>query len=228
MKDLRKPEKRYRPEIEGIRTIATLLIAVYHIWFGRVSGGVDVFFILSGFLITMSLLSRMERMGTIKLGEYFLGLSRRLFTQALLVIIVVGGFSLLFLPQIQWGEIINHMTASIFYYENWRLAFDAVDYLAQDNSASPFQHYWSLGVQGQIYIIWPIVIIAVYFLAKKVFKTPVRKTFLVALLIICAGSMSYSIYQTNNNQPWAYFDTFARVWEFGVGGLLAVVYLIWF
>ena len=122
MTDLRKPEKRYRPEIEGIRTIATLLIAVYHIWLGRVSGGVDVFFILSGFLITTSLLSRMERMGTIKLGEHFLGLSKRLFSQALLVIVVVGGFSLLFLPQIQWGEIIHHMTASIFYYENWRLA----------------------------------------------------------------------------------------------------------
>ncbi|MBO0589492.1 acyltransferase family protein [Sporosarcina sp. E16_8] len=216
MTDLRKPEKRYRPEIKGIRTIATLLIAVYHIWFGRVSGGVDVFFILSGFLMTTSLLSRMERMGTIKLGEYFLGLSRRLFTQALLVIVVVGGFSLLFLPQIQWGEIITHMTASIFYYENWRLAFDAVDYLAQDNSASPFQHYWSLGVQGQLYSSWPILIITVYFLAQKVFKTPERKTFLVALIIICAASISYSVYQTNVNQPWAYFDTFARVWEFGI------------
>lgn len=223
MKDLKIPEKRYRPEIEGIRTIATLLIAVYHIWFGRVSGGVDVFFILSGFLITMSLLSRMEKMGTMKIGEFLLGLSRRLFSQALLVVVVIGGLSLLFLPQIQWGEIISHMTASILYYENWRLAFDAVDYLAQDNSASPFQHYWSLGVQAQFYVVWPILIITVYFLAQKVFKTPVRKTFLVALLIICAGSMSYSIYQTNINQPWAYFDTFARMWEFSVGGLLAVL-----
>ncbi|NYF23683.1 acyltransferase family protein [Sporosarcina sp. JAI121] len=223
MRDLRKPEKRYRPEIEGIRTIATLLIAVYHIWFGRVSGGVDVFFILSGFLITMSLLSRIERMGTIKIGEFLLGLSRRLFPQALLVVVVIGGFSLLFLPQIEWGEIITHMTASILYFENWRLAFDAVDYLAQDNAASPFQHYWSLGVQGQIYIIWPILLIIVFFLAQKVFKTPVRKTFLVALFIICTSSISYSVYQTNQNQPWAYFDTFARVWEFGVGGLLALL-----
>jgi len=229
MTDLRKPDKRYRPEIEGIRTIATLLIAVYHIWFGRVSGGVDVFFILSGFLITMSLLSRIERTGAVNLGEFFLGLSRRLFTQALLVIVVIGGLSLVFLPQIQWGEIIKHMTASILYYENWRLAFDAVDYLAQDNSASPFQHYWSLGVQGQFYIIWPLLIITVYFLAQKVFKTPMRKTFLVALIIIFTVSISYSIYQTNLNQPWAYFDTFARMWEFSVGGLLALIlpYLFW-
>lgn len=223
MTDLKKPEKRYRPEIEGIRTIATLLIAVYHIWLGRVSGGVDVFFILSGFLITMSLLSRLERTGTVKLGEFLLGLSRRLFTQALLVIVVIGGLSLVFLPQIEWGGIIKHMTASALYYENWRLAFDAVDYLAQDNSASPFQHYWSLGVQGQFYIIWPLLIITVYFLAQKVFKTPIRKTFLVALIIIFTGSISYSIYHTNLNQPWAYFDTFARMWEFSVGGLLALI-----
>jgi len=223
MTDLKKPEKRYRPEIEGIRTIATLLIAVYHIWFGRVSGGVDVFFILSGFLITMSLLSRIERTGAVNLGEFLLGLSRRLFTQALLVIVVIGGLSLVFLPQFEWGEIIRHMTASIFYYENWRLAFDAVDYLAQDNSASPFQHYWSLGVQVQFYIIWPLLIIMVYFLAQKVFKTPMRKTFLVALIIIFTSSISYSIYHTNLNQPWAYFDTFARMWEFSVGGLLALI-----
>lgn len=223
MTDLKKPEKRYRPEIEGIRTIATLLIAIYHIWLGRVSGGVDVFFVLSGFLITMSLLSRIERTGTVKLGEFLLGLARRLFTQALLVIIVVGSLALVFLPQVEWGGIIAHMTASTFYYENWRLAFDAVDYLARDHAVSPFQHYWSLGVQGQFYIMWPILIIVVYFLAEKVFKTPVRKTFLVALVIIFISSLSYSVYQTNANQPWAYFDTFARMWEFGIGGLLVLV-----
>jgi len=223
MKDLKKPEKRYRSELEGIRTIATLLIAIYHIWFDSVSGGVDVFFVLSGFLITMSLLSQIERTGAINFWEFLLRLSRRLFTQALLVIVVIGGMSIVFLPQIEWQEISNHMTASIFYYENWRLAFGAIDYLAQDNSASPFQHYWSLGVQGQFYLIWPLLIITVYFLSQKVFKTPIRKTLLIALIIIFTCSISYSVYQTNLNQQWAYFDTFARIWEFSVGGLLALV-----
>jgi len=223
MADLKQPEKRYRPEIEGVRTIATLLIAIYHIWLGRVSGGVDVFFVLSGFLITMSLLSRIERTGTVKLAEFLLGLARRLFTQALVVVIVVGGLALVFLPKVQWGEILPHMTASIFYYENWRLAFDAVDYLALDNEASPFQHYWSLGVQGQFYIFWPLFIIVVHFLTQKIFKTPLRKTFLLALMITFTLSIGYSIYQTNLNQPWAYFDTYARIWEFTIGGLLALI-----
>lgn len=223
MNDLRQPEKKFRPEIEGIRTVATLLIAIYHIWLGRVSGGVDVFFVLSGFLITMSLLSRFERDGTIKYWDYLLGLARRLLAQGLFIIIIIGGLAIFFLPQVDWGNIVPHMIASSFFYENWRLAFDAVDYLAQGESVSPFQHYWSLGVQGQFYVMWPLLILFTFFLAKKVFKTPVRKTFLVALMLIIISSLSYSVYQTGKNQPWAYFDTFARMWEFSLGGLLAVL-----
>ena len=96
MEDLKSPQKRYRPEIEGLRTITTLLIVIYHIWLGRVSGGIDVFFVLSGYLITMSLLSRIERAGTVHFGDFLMGLARRLFPQALLVIIVIGSLALLF------------------------------------------------------------------------------------------------------------------------------------
>ncbi|MEV9641428.1 acyltransferase family protein [Mammaliicoccus sciuri] len=228
MTDLKLTKKRFRPEIEGVRTIATLLIAVYHIWLGRVSGGVDIFFIISGYLITLSLLSRIEKTGSVKFFDFILGITRRLFPQALFVSIVIGFMCLVFLPKIEWSEIIAHMAASTFYYENWRLAFDSVDYLARENSASPFQHYWSLGIQGQIYIIWPLFICLVFFIAKKVLKTPVRKTFLTAQLVVFAGSLAYSVYQTHINQPWAYFDTFARMWEFSIGGIFALIspYLI--
>ncbi|AXH98841.1 acyltransferase [Sporosarcina sp. PTS2304] len=223
MNDLRSPEKRFRPEIEGVRTIATLLIAIYHIWLGRVSGGIDVFFIISGYLMTLSLLSRIERTGSVGFSNFILGLARRLFPQALFVIVVTGVLSLVFLPKVEWGEIVNHIAASTFYFENWRLAFDAVDYLALDNSASPFQHYWSLGVQGQFYILWPIILTTVYVIARKLLRTPVRKTLLVALVGVCAVSLTYSIYQTHHNQPWAYFDTFTRMWEFSIGGVFALV-----
>ena len=90
MKDLRIPEKRYRPEIEGVRTVATLLVAIYHIWLGRVSGGIDVFFVLSGFLITTSLLSRVERTGSVGFANFVVGLAKRLFPQALFVSLVIG------------------------------------------------------------------------------------------------------------------------------------------
>ena len=228
-KDLRIPVKRYRPEIEGLRTIATLLVAIYHIWFGRVSGGIDVFFVLSGFLITTSLLARVEKEGKINVFDFLLGLAKRLFPQALLVISFIMIAGLFFLPPHMWQNLTPHMLASVFYYENWRLAFDAVDYLATDSDTSPFQHYWSLGIQGQFYLIWPVVILFSYFIARKVFKKPVRKTFLSVLLIIFVTSLSYSVYKTTVNQPWAYFDTFARAWEFSIGGILALLlpYLKW-
>ncbi|ARK23844.1 acyltransferase [Sporosarcina sp. P37] len=223
MKDLKLPKKRFRPEIEGVRTIATLLIAVYHIWFGKVSGGIDVFFVLSGYLMTLSILSRIEKNGSVNFADYFLHLTRRLFPQAIIIIIFTGVCAVIFLPQFEWGEIIAHMMASTFYYENWRLALDSVDYLARDNSASPFQHFWSLSVQGQFYIIWPILLAAVYGLARKVWKTPVRKTLLGSLIVVFVCSIAYSIYQTNINQPFAYFHSFTRMWEFSVGGIFALL-----
>ncbi|MBM7631397.1 acyltransferase family protein [Geomicrobium sediminis] len=222
MNDLRVPDKRFRPELEGVRAVAALLVAVYHIWFGTVSGGVDVFFIVSGFLITTSLLSRLERTGTIQFGTYLLGLMRRLFPLAFFVMFVTIIFSYFYLPQSQWSQMISEVFASALYFQNWELATNSVDYLAQNNEASPLQHFWALSIQGQFYITWPLIILLAYFLAKKLFKQPVRKTLLSVLITIFLGSFAYSVYITTVNQPWAYFDTFARVWEFSIGGILAL------
>ena len=223
MVDLRIPEKKFRPEIEGVRAVAALLVAVYHIWLGSVSGGVDVFFIVSGYLITTSLLSKMEREGRINLFEYLLGLAKRLFPIAFTVLLFTTLLSILILPMTVWKQTIPEIFSSAFYYQNWQLANTAVDYLAQDNGASPFQHFWALSIQGQFYITWPLLIISAYFIARKVFKLPVRLTLLTVLSIIFTASLGYSIYITSVNQPWAYFDTFARVWEFSLGGIVALL-----
>ena len=223
MADLKTSERKFRPELEGVRAVAALLVAVYHIWLGRVSGGVDVFFIVSGYLITTSLLSRIIRDDKIKFGEYYLGLARRLFPLAYTVIFVSTILSIFILPITVWTETIPEAFASIFYYENWQLAWNTVDYLAQNNEAGPFQHFWALSLQGQFYFTWPILITLVYFISRKVLKTPVRKTLLAILIILFITSLSYSIYLTNVNQPFAYFNTFARVWEFSLGGILALV-----
>ncbi|KHF39129.1 acyltransferase family protein [Halalkalibacter okhensis] len=223
MTDLRAPEKRFRPEIEGVRAVAALLVAIYHIWLGSVSGGVDVFFIVSGYLITTTLLSKMEREGKVNILEYFLGLVRRLFPIAFAVLFVSTLLSILLMPQTQWKQIISEIFASVSYFQNWQLAFSSVDYLAQNNEASPFQHFWALSIQGQFYLTWPLIILLAYALAIKVFKTPIRKTLLAVLSVIFVASISYSIYMTAVNQPWAYFDTFARAWEFSLGGMLALL-----
>ena len=221
--DLKVPEKKFRPEIEGVRAVAALLVAVYHIWIGSVSGGVDVFFIVSGYLITTSLLSKMEREGRINLFEYLLGLARRLFPIAFTVLLFTTVFAILILPESVWKQTIPEIFSSAFYFQNWQLANTAVDYLAKDNIASPFQHFWALSIQGQFYVTWPLIIILAYFIATKIFKLPVRKTLLAVLSIIFTVSLGYSIYITSANQPWAYFDTFARVWEFSLGGILALL-----
>ncbi|WP_163539690.1 acyltransferase family protein [Gracilibacillus sp. YIM 98692] len=229
MTDLKAPEKRFRPEIEGVRVLAAFLVAIYHIWLGSVSGGVDVFFIVSGYLITTSLLSKMIKEGKVNIFEYLLGLMRRLLPLALTVSFFVTIGAIYILPQSRWSDTIPEIFASIFYYQNWQLAFNAVDYLAQNNAASPFQHFWALSLQGQFYVTWPIVIFIAYLIARKILKTPVRKTLLAILSIIFIASLSYSIYITTVNQPWAYFDSFARVWEFSLGGILALLipYLSW-
>ncbi|MCR8851124.1 acyltransferase [Rossellomorea sp. SC111] len=221
--DLRSPEKKFRPELEGVRTVAAFLVAIYHIWIGSVSGGVDVFFIVSGYLITTSLLTKMERVGRIQLVEYWLGLGRRLFPIAFTVLLFAVVVSVFIMPQVQWKQIIAEVFSSAFYVQNWYLASSAVDYLAQNNQASPLQHFWALSLQGQFYLTWPFVILLSFLLAKKVLKTPVRKTLLGVLISLFTLSIAYSVYKTAVNQPWAYFDTLARVWEFSLGGILALL-----
>ncbi|PSL48408.1 peptidoglycan/LPS O-acetylase OafA/YrhL [Salsuginibacillus halophilus] len=223
MNDLRVPAKQFRPELEGLRAVAAFLVAVYHIWLGSVSGGVDVFFVVSGYLITTSLLSRVERDGTIKFFEYILGLARRLFPAAFTVLLFIIVTSYFLFSESRWDQVVAETFASAFYFQNWQLAFDAVDYLAKNNEASPLQHFWALSIQGQFYVLWPLLIFLSFLAARKIFKTPLRKTLLGVLMTVAVLSLAYSVYITTVNQPWAYFDTFARVWEFSAGGLIALV-----
>lgn len=216
------PDRKFRPEIEGVRAVAAILIAIYHIWLGNVSGGVDVFFVVSGFLITASLLGMYERSGGIDVTGYLLKLGKRLFPMAFTVLLFILVTSFLFLPQSQWTDTIREIVAALFYVENWMLAFNSVDYLAQNNAASPVQHFWAMSTQFQFYVIWTAILIIAIFIAKKMNIRP-RKSLFVILITLFIVSFGYSVYITTVNQPWAYFDTFARVWEFATGGILFLI-----
>ena len=113
--------KKFRPEIEGLRAVAAFLVAVYHIWLGRVSGGVDVFFVVSGFLITASLVSRYRRLGTVNFFDYLFGLFKRLFPAAFFVLAVVTVISYVVLPTIRWDQTVQELLASALYFQNWEL-----------------------------------------------------------------------------------------------------------
>lgn len=216
-------ERKFRLEIEGLRAVAAILVAIYHIWLGNVSGGVDVFFVIAGFLITLSLLNSYEKTGKINFFDYILKLAKRLFPLAFTVLFFTIIASILFLPQILWNQTVKEIIASALYIENWQLARNAVDYLAQNNEASPVQHFWAMSVQGQFYFILPILLFIAVILGKFIIKKNIRVSFLITLIIVFFLSLTYSIYLTNQNQPWAYFNTFTRLWEFTMGGILALV-----
>lgn len=215
-------EAAFRPEIEGLRAVAATLVAVFHIWFGRVSGGVDVFFVVSSFLITTGLLGQVERTGTVDFARFWGRLIRRLLPAALFVLFVVIVASVLWQSKSRWRDTIEHVAASAVYLENWKLSLDAVDYLAQNSPPPPVQHYWALSVQGQFYFIWPFVFFATAWVARRT-GVAFRGMLVPALLLIFAVSIAFSVYITHVDQPRAYFNTFARAWEFCIGALLAVL-----
>jgi peptidoglycan/LPS O-acetylase OafA/YrhL len=211
--------RRFRPEIEGLRAVAALLVATYHIFLGRVSGGVDVFFVVSGFLITTSLVRPVEAGGRPEFVRFVSRLMARLLPLAVLVLLAVTAATLLWLPLTRQASTLGEIVASALYVENWALALKAVDYAAQGEAKSPVQHFWALSVQGQFYLAWFAIVAATLLVAG-------RRRFRAALAVVFgaafAASLVFSIALTATNQPLAYFHTGARMWEFAAGGLLAL------
>ena len=215
-------ERKFRPEIEGLRIVAALLVAIYHIWFGKVSGGVDVFFVVSGFLITTSIISTINKTGEFKFWPYISKLMKRLFPLAFIIILVVLILSIFFLPSTIFDKTIKETFSSMFYYQNWQLAISNTDYLDANQMKSPFEHYWAMSIQGQFYIIWFILFSGILLLIKKYGLSNGKRLVNVVLGFLFIVSFIYSVYLTAVNQPLAYFITFTRVWEFALGGLLCI------
>ncbi|WP_026930020.1 acyltransferase family protein [Glycomyces tenuis] len=212
-------ERQYLPEIEGLRGAAIIVIAVYHIWFNRVSGGVDVFLLLSGFFITGSLVRAVESGRGIGPARYAARIVRRIFPPALVVAAATVAMAAIWLPRATWNQQLGDILASAFYVGNWRLAETSVDYLSSNNGASVVQHYWSLGIQAQFYLLWPILIALCAWIGART-GGGLRRALAPALLAVFAGSFAFALWEVEANQAYAYFDTRARLWQFAAGGLL--------
>lgn len=215
-------ERKFRPEIEGLRVIAAILVAVYHIWIGRVSGGVDVFFVISGFLITTSIVSRYNRHGELKFFPYITNLIKRLLPSIIIVVFSIILLSIFLLPRTILEKTFYEIIASLLYYQNWQLAFSNTDYLNQEQMSTPLEHFWAMSIQGQFYLIWFVLFAIIFYLIKRNINLNGIKIINFTLITLFILSFTYSIYLTSVNQPWAYFDTFTRVWEFSIGGILAI------
>ncbi|MGI5525770.1 acyltransferase family protein [Micromonospora sp. CA-259024] len=215
-----------RPEIQALRALAVLLVLLFHFWPHRIPGGyvgVDVFFAISGFLITAHLLKDVQRFGTVRLGTFWARRIRRLLPASLLVLIVTAAATVFWVPTLHWPQIFREIAAATLYFENWQLAHDAVDYLAAENISSPVQHYWSLSTEEQFYLVWPLLIVIAVAVAGRVRSFGTTAAVRATLAVVVLSSLAYSIYETSANSSAAYFITPTRAWEFGAGALLATV-----
>jgi peptidoglycan/LPS O-acetylase OafA/YrhL len=213
---------KFRPEIQGLRSLAVLMVVTYHIWFGRVSGGVDIFLLISAFLMTLQFVGRFERGSQMALIKHWLHLFRRLLPAAAVVIVTTLAASYFLLPRTRFPDVVAQSWASLFYVENRVLQAEAVDYYAGDHAlASPLQHFWSLSIQGQVFILWPLIFAGAAFLARR-YNLRYRALLSYIFAAIFLASLTFSIYYTATNQSQAYFNTGARLWEFALGTLLAL------
>src|SRR5699024_7027226 len=197
--------------IEGLRVVAALLVAVYHIWFNRVSGGVDVFFVISGFLITTSIISTINRTGEFRFLPYISKLMKGLLPSVFFIIGTVLILSLFLLPNYILGKTIREVFAYMFFYQNWQLAISSTDYLDASQMKTPVEHFWALSIQGQFYLIWFLVFTLILFFIKKYKITNAKLLINSILCFLFISSLAYSFYLTAVNQPFCYFITFTRV-----------------
>ncbi|WP_175477534.1 acyltransferase family protein [Curtobacterium sp. MCBA15_008] len=210
-----------RADIQGLRALAIGLVVLYHLWPNRLTGGfvgVDVFFVISGFLITGHLVKAIaERPHPRMLLGFYARRIRRLAPAAVLVLSFVLVVSLVVLPATSWAPTAWSVLASTFFVENWHLAAQSVSYLETASQPSALQHFWSLSVEEQFYIFWPILLLSVALVARQ------RAARLLPLVILVVGvlSLAWGVLHTRIDPDVAFFDTSARAWQFAVGGLVA-------
>ena len=210
----------FRPDLEGLRAIAVSLVLLYHAavpGFGGGYVGVDVFFVLSGFLISGVLLRELESTGTISLASFYARRLRRLLPAVALLIAVTVVASVVVLSPLSAADVAADGVASSLYASNLRFALQATDYLQSELAPSPLLHLWSLGVEEQFYLFWPALLLV----ATRAGSNRGRRVGLVAAAIV-VGSFVLSLWLTTASAPWAFFSLPSRAWELGIGALLAV------
>ncbi|WP_186381277.1 acyltransferase family protein [Cellulosimicrobium sp. TH-20] len=216
-----------RTDIQALRAVAVGVVVLNHLWPLRLPGGyvgVDVFFVISGFLITSHLLKELLSTGRVRLATFYARRVRRLLPAALLVLTVSGVAAWAYLPFTAWTRTAQEIAASAFYVENWALAARSVNYSALNDDATVAQHYWSLSVEEQFYLVWPLLLLGLYLLAVRSRRAAARPRRAVAAGVLAVGALSLllSVVMTVRSPSEAYFATPVRFWEFALGGLLAL------
>src|SRR3954466_8099769 len=220
----------YRHDLDGLRDIAIVLVAVFHVWFGRVSGGVDVFLALSGFFFGGRLLrAAITPHASLAPGPEVTRLVHRLLPALVVVLAASAVLTILVQPETRWETFADQSLASLGYFQNWELATTASDYLRAGEAVSPLQHIWSMSVQGQFYISFLALIFLFTLLFRKFLQSHMRAALVVLLSALTIASFVYAVFAHNADQSTAYYNSFARGWELLLGALLGalVPYVRW-
>ncbi|QLL08201.1 acyltransferase family protein [Mycobacterium vicinigordonae] len=225
------PRTPFRPDIEGLRAIAVIAVVFYHAGIPGIAGGyigVDVFFVISGFLITGLLWREVVATKTVALGGFYAARARRLLPAAATVGVVTAIVAAIVLPPLQARRVFVDGIASMLYVGNYRFAVQGTDYMGSA-APSPFQHYWSLGVEEQFYLVWPALIIGTAWLVGRFRRDAVSSATPYAVLLASVGvtSLAAAVIWTRVSPPWAFFSLPTRAWELAAGGLVALTINQW-
>jgi len=208
----------FRPDIEGLRAVAIGAVLLYHAGVPGADGGfvgVDVFFVISGFLITGLLVREWSARAGVDLVVFYARRFRRLLPAALLAIVVTTAASWLVLSELRFPAVAGDAAAAALYVSNIRFAANAVDYLGSEVAPSPLLHFWSLGVEEQFYLFWPLIIVV----ALRLMAVRGLGYVIGAVVIV---SFWLALLWTDLAAPWAFFSLPTRAWQLGTGALIAI------
>jgi peptidoglycan/LPS O-acetylase OafA/YrhL len=214
-----KNSVEFRPDIEGLRGIAILLVLLFHAGLPWTPGGfvgVDVFFVISGFLITGKLWRESQQPGGLNITRFYAWRIRRLLPAALVAVALISLVGLLLAAPLDRSELAADGAASALSLANMRF-IGSVDYFAATSSPSPFLHFWSLSVEEQFYLVWPALIVLL------TWRGGGSRRLIAALLIGVVASFALSMWLTDASPARAFYLLPTRVWQLGVGGLLALI-----
>jgi peptidoglycan/LPS O-acetylase OafA/YrhL len=217
----------HRTDLQGLRAMAVLLVALAHAGVTFLAGGfvgVDVFFVLSGFLITSLMLAEVRAKGSVSLVRFYARRARRILPVAALTLVVTDIAAFFVLNFVRAGETVRDSLGAGAFMANFRYAARGVDYFARNDPPSPLLHYWSLSVEEQFYVVWPLLLSAalVGTAVRRGTRPHRERRLLSVVLLLSAASFAWSVHATATVPAAAYFSPFTRAWELGVGAAIAV------